>query len=432
METSDAQTPPLMRSTPIQSPTPSRARRRKVVFWIVVSLVALIAIGAGLGWFFRYRSNAAPPAAAQGAGDPRQRPVPVAVATAERADVPVGLGAIGTVTPLRTATIHARVNGQLARILFQEGQLVREGTLLAEVDPRPFEVLLAQVQGQYERDRALLANARIDLERYRVLLEQDSIARQQLDSQESLVRQYEGALRADQGQIDAARLQLAFTRITAPFAGRVGLRQIDAGNLVSTSDASGIAVVTQLQPITVVFSIPQDDLPTVLAHMQKSEPLEVEAWDRERRHQIGRGHLTAIDNVIDATTGTVKLKAQFANDTGTLFPNQFVNVQLHLAVQAGATVIPAAAVQRGTKGSFVYVVKNDQSVAQRPVTTGAPDGLRVVVTDGIVPGEQVVVDGVDRLRDGAKVMMAGAHPADKGDKGRPGGGRPKRDPAAPR
>ena len=350
-----------------------------------------------------------PGAAQQGGGKPGQpgaaRVTPVAVASVKNADVGVYLNGLGSVVPMYTVTIKSRVDGQLMRVLFQEGQTVRAGDLLAEIDPRPFQVQLEQAEGQLARDDALLKNAKVDLQRYRVLVEQDSIPRQQLDTQESLVRQYEAALKVDQSQIDNARLQLVYCRITAPVAGRLGLRLVDPGNIVHATDTNGLVVLTQLQPITVVFTIPEDSLPQVLKKLHAGEKMEVDAYDREQKVKLATGYLLTVDNQIDPTTGTVRLKASFKNEDGVLFPNQFVNARLQLDVKQGAVVIPTVAVQRGAQGTFVYVVNPDQTAAVRLVTIGATQGDNAAVESGVKPGELVVVDGADKLRDGAKVEV---------------------------
>jgi len=337
-------------------------------------------------------------------------PVPVVGAPASIGNVDIILSGLGTVTPLRTVTVRSRVEGELMRVLFQEGETVKEGQLLAEIDPRGFRVQLEQAEGQLAKDRALLENARLDLERYRALFKQDSIAKQQVDTQASLVRQYEGAVRVDRSQIESARLQLTYTRITAPVAGRVGLRLVDQGNIVRAGDAGGLLVITQLQPVAVLFTVPQDSVQAVMRRMQSGEKIPVEAWDREQRQKLADGVLASADNQVDPATGTVKLKAQFPNDDQALFPNQFVNVRMKLDRLVDAVVIPSAAVQRGAQGLFVYVVRPDDTVAQRTLKLGPAEGQRVAVLDGLAAGEVVVVDGMDRLRPGAQVEVAGARP----------------------
>jgi multidrug efflux system membrane fusion protein len=290
-------------------------------------------------------------------------------------------------------------------VLFQEGQPVRQGDVLAEIDPRPFQVQLSQAEGQMARDQALLRNAQVDLQRYRTLFEQDSIARQQLDTQESLVRQLEGAIKADQAQIDTARLQLTYSRVTAPLSGRLGLRQVDAGNVVHAGDATGLVVITQVQPIAVTFTIAEDNLLVTVRKLRSGEQLVVDAYDRSGKNKLGSGVLLSADNQIDATTGTVKLKAQFPNEDESLFPNQFVNAKLLVEVRHDAVIIPAAAIQRGTQGTFVYVVKPDDTVTVRPVKSGPVEGENCAIESGVQAGERVVVDGTDKLREGAKVEL---------------------------
>jgi membrane fusion protein, multidrug efflux system len=335
------------------------------------------------------------------------RPVAVVTAAARQDDVRVYVTALGSVLPLNTVTIRSRVDGELMAVHFKEGDLVKAGDLLAEIDRRPFEVQLTQAEGQLAKDQAYLDNARKDLERYRVLYAQDSIASQQVDTQESLVHQSEGTVKADQAQIDTAKLQLTYCRITAPFGGRVGLRLVDPGNIVHASDTTGLVVITQLQPIAVVFAIPEDTLPAVLAKLKAGEHPPVEAYDREQRRRLATGSLLTTDNQIDPTTGTVKLKALFPNASSELFPNQFVNARLLLDVKRGATVVPIAVVQRGAQGTFVYVVKPDHTVAVRRVTTGVTEGDDTSIAAGLSPGEVVVVEGADRLREGGTVEVRG-------------------------
>ncbi len=339
--------------------------------------------------------------------------VPVQVATAIRLDVPVYLNGLGTVTASNTATVKSRVDGQLMKLHFTEGKTVKAGQLLAELDPRPFQVSLSQAEGLLAHDQASLANAIVDLKRFQTLLSQESIARQQVDTQAALVRQLEGSLKTDRAQVDAARLQLDYSRITAPIGGRVGLKQVDLGNQVKSGDTNGLVVITQVQPINVVFTLPEAQLASVLAPQHSGETLAVEAWDREMKQTLARGKLLALDNQIDTTTGTVKLKAEFSNEDDTLFPNQFVNARLQVGTLRQAVVVPVGAVQTGKQGSFVWVLGANDRVSQRTVSTGPNDGERVVVSTGVAAGERLVTDGIDRLKPGMKVQVV--------EPGKPGG-----------
>jgi len=400
-------------------PTPPNPPRHRVPrsrrTWIAAAIVVVL---AGAGWYWLAHRNAAqPPAAgAPGAGMGAQRGgpggpggpgamprSPVVVNTVARRDMDVTLNGLGNVTPVANVTVRAQVSGPLLKVLFKEGQMVKAGDVLAEIDPRPFQATLDQATGQLARDQALLQNARLDQQRYKTLLGQDSISKQQVDTQDALVRQYEGTVKTDQGNVDTARIQLGYTRIVAPTSGRIGLRQVDPGNIVGTSDANGIALITQIQPITVLYTIPEDNLPTVLKKLNAGEKLSVQAWDRQMRNQLADGTLLTTDNQIDTTTGTVKLKAIFENKDGMLFPNQFVNVRTRVDTMQDAVVVPVAAIQRGQQGTFVYVVGDDNAVKVRTVTLGPTDGARTVVLKGVEEGERVVVDGADRLKEGMVV-----------------------------
>ena len=301
------------------------------------------------------RKPAEPSGSAGRGSDAGGKALPVVAAPVTKGPIDVYLNALGTVTPRNMVTVHSRVDGQLMRVAFREGQVVKAGELLAEIDPRPFQVQFTQAQGQMAKDQALLKNAQLDLERYRTLLSQDSISKQQVDTQESLVRQYQGAVQADQGQIDSAKLQLTYSRVTAPISGVVGLRQVDPGNVIHANDANGLVVITQIQPITVLFPIPEDNLPRVLGRMKSGATLAVEAYDRAQKVKLATGKLSTVDNQIDTTTGTVKLRAEFPNDDGALFPNQFVNVRMVVETHEDATLVPSAAIQRGAPLRVVSV-----------------------------------------------------------------------------
>jgi membrane fusion protein, multidrug efflux system len=395
--------------------------------WVAVIVILVIVAGA-LAWFL-LRAPATTPAGKGKAGtDPNARPLPVAAAPARKGNIDVYIDALGTVTPRNTVVVHSRVDGQLMSVGFREGQKVKTGDLVAQLDPRPFEVQLTQANGTMAHDQALLQNARIDLERYRTLLKQDSIASQQVDTQAALVRQYEGQVQADQGAIDNAKLQLTYSRVTAPISGRVGLRLVDPGNIVHASDANGLVTITQEQPITVIFPVAEDDVPRIVKRMQSGGPVTVDAYDRTGKTKLATGRLLTLDNQIDTTTGTVKLKAEMPNDDGALFPNQFVNVRMAVETRQDATLVPSAAIQRGTPGTFVFLVKPDQSVAVTPVKLGAVEGETTEVKSGLGSGDRVVVDGADKLRDGAKVEVVDANARATGQtappsKGSPGAGQ---------
>lgn len=394
----DAHTTP---ETEVAAPDQPRPRRRRGWLWVALALL----LAVGVGFLLVRRADEARQADESARVE---RPVPVADAVVAVADMPVTIDALGTVTPLATVTVQTRIDGALTRIGFREGQDVRKGDFLAEVDPRPYRIALEQAEAQLAKDQALLRNAEVDLNRYRNLVAEDSIARQQLDTQESLVRQYSAQVKLDQALVDEARLNLDYCRILSPVDGRVGLRLKDEGNYIRASDTSGIVVITQLQPITVVFTIPEDKLQLVLSRMQRSPSLPVAAYDRSGVTRIADGTLATIDNQIDATTGTIKLKASFANADERLYPNQFVNVRLLVDTLTGVTVVPSAAVQRGTSGAYVYVINADHTVAARPVTIGTAGGDRTQIRSGLTVGERIVSDGVDRLREGSKVTVPSA------------------------
>lgn len=360
----------------------------------------------------------------KGRGRLSGEPMTVTASTAVQADFPVYLTALGNVVPLQTVTVRSRVDGEIVRIAFKEGQTVKAGDLLAKIDPRPFQAQLMQAEGQLRRDQALLKNADIDLIRYKTLLAQDSIAEQQTIGQEWLVKQYRGTVEIDKGLVADARLQLSYTDITAPISGRIGLRLVDQGNIVHAADAGGLAVITQIQPITVVFTVPEDTLPELMKHFTDDRQMAVEAYDRSGSLKLAQGRLAAIDNQIDAATGTVKLKAQFANADMALFPNQFVTVRLHLETLPGAVVIPTTAIQRGAIGTFVYAVDADQKALVKTIRLGPLEGGRAAVLEGLRAGDRVVVDGADKLRNNSRVNVLSdrGESADGPDKSKAGGG----------
>jgi multidrug efflux system membrane fusion protein len=331
----------------------------------------------------------------------------VGASTAALGDVRVILNELGTVTPLATVTVQTQINGQLTDVGFTEGQLVKKGDFLAQIDPRPYEYLKEQYEGQLAHDQGLLAQAQMDQKRYETLAQQNSIARQQAEDQVFIVQQYAGSVKQDQGLVDAQALNIAYCRIVSPITGRVGLRLVDPGNYVQTTNAGGIAVITQLQPISVVFTLPEDDLPEIMPQFSAGTPLIVTAYDRANLRQLAVGKVSAVDNQIDTTTGTVKVKAQFDNENNTLFANQFVNVRLLVKTLQNAVTVPTSAIQRGAPGAYVYVINADNTVSVRQVSTGAVDGNITAINSGLSAGERVVTDGTDRLRDGIKVLIAG-------------------------
>ena len=379
----------------------ARATRRRRLILAGVGAAALIAV---LAWAMKPagQTGGGRGGFARGAGG--GGPVPVRAVAATTGTVDVTVDALGTVAALNTATIHSRVDGPLLKVPFREGQLVKGGDLLAQIDPSTFQAALDQAEGQLSKDEAQRAGARVDLERYRGLLAKDSIARQTVDAQRFTVQQLEGAVRADKAAVENVRLQLTFTRITAPFAGRVGLRQVDPGNMVHASDANGIVVLTQTHPIYVVFAVPSEYVPQINRRFSRGDALPVEALDRDGK-VVASGKLAAVDNQIDTTTGTIKLKALFDNSDDSLFPDQFVTARLRLDTLSGATLVPSAAVQRGAPGTFVYVVNADNTVSLRKMSPGPSSGDLVSVKDGVRPGEKVVIDGLDKLRDGAQVAL---------------------------
>ena len=385
------------RTQPRQTVPPPRRRRR----WLTPLIALLVLAGTGyVAW--RLLSEHGQPAQTRNAGGPPQS---VGVATTGASDLDVVLTGLGSVTPLATVTVKTQINGQLTQVAFTEGQMVHKGDFLAQIDPRPYEVALEQAQGTLARDQGLLAQARADNARYQTLSKQDSISKQQVQDQVYLIKQDEGLVMTDQGMVDSAKLNLTYCHIVSPVDGRVGIRLVDPGNYVQTSDTNGLVVLTQLQPMSVVFTLPEDDVNEIQAQMAAG-PLRVSAYDRTNTKLIATGALATTDNQVDPTTGTIKLRAMFQNTDNALFPQQFVNARLLARTVKGVVAVPQAAVQHGAPGDFVYLVKPDDTVGIQVVKLGVSDGGKVEITDGLKPGDKVVTDGLDRLKDGAKIIIA--------------------------
>ena len=378
--------------------TPRISRR-----WLIALVVLL---GALLLWWLLPGK----PAAKKVGNSPWDGPVPVRLTEVGSGDFHIELKALGTVTALNTVNVRSRVDGELVKVFFEEGQLVKAGDLLAQIDPRPYQVALQQAEGTLAQNQAQLKNAEIDLARYQGLYAEDSIAKQTLDTQQALVGQYRGTVKSNQAAVAEARLNLDFTRIRAPIAGRLGLRQVDLGNLVRSSDTTPLVVITQVEPIAVNFTLPEKDLPPVLARVRDNQKLRVEAWDRGEQQRLAEGELHSLDNQIDVATGTVKLKARFANTGEQLFPNQFVNVRLRVETRQQATLIPSAAVQFGARGTFVFVLGEGDKVQIRDVRIAASDGATSLVEEGVKVGERLVLEGIDKLKDGSQVQVIGNEP----------------------
>lgn len=367
----------------------------------LIVLAAAVAAFAAAAWLLTPKATPAPKGRSRSGGGTNS----VAAIRAQAGEMPIVVNGLGTVTPLATVTVQSQISGQITQIAFREGQRVKRGDPLIQIDPRPYQVALEQAQGALTRDLALLENSRIDLKRYEMLFKQDSIAEQQLATQRSLVAQHEGTVQTDRAQIDAARLNLTYCHIVSPVDGRVGLQQVTLGNYVTPATPNGLVVITQIKPIAVVFPLPEDQIQPILEQLHAGKTLTATAYDRGHNIRLAAGTMSTIDSQIDTTTGTVKLKALFPNADERLFPNQFVNVDLLLDTLRGATLIPQAGIQRGAPGTYVYVVNEDNTVSVRKVTLGPADAENVTIASGVTLGEVVVVDGVDRLREGAKVAL---------------------------
>jgi membrane fusion protein, multidrug efflux system len=389
--------------------------RHKSRWWIWLLLI-LLAATAGYRFYPQViaGNTKTENKAEKSAGKKGSQAIPVVATAARRSDLPIYLTGLGSVTAFNTVTIRSRVDGELMKVAFTEGQIVHQGDLLAEIDPRPYEAQLAQAEGQQAKDKAQLENAKVDLSRYQTLDAQRVIPRQQAETQAAMVHQLEGTLQADQGMIQNIKLNLTYCRIMAPLTGRIGLRTVDQGNIVHAADPNGLATIAQLQPIAVLFNLPQDNLPQVLAKMRAGQTLAVEAYDRDLKMKLATGKLLTVDNAIDPSTGTARFKAEFANEDGSLFPNQFVNARLLVDTRHGIVTVPGAAIQHSPQSSYVYVVNSDQTVSMREVVPGAVEGDDASVSSGLQAGEIVVVDGVDKLQQGTRVEARITGPASKG------------------
>ena len=385
---------------PARLNTPPRRKRRSFA-WLWLLILGGLAYG-GFRYYQQNQQKQQAAAAAQ-AAKAGQRPVSVITAPVKLGEIPIYLRGLGSVTPFNTVAVKSRVDGQLIAIHFTEGQFIKQGDLLAEIDPRPFQVQLEQAEGQLARDQATLNDAKTNLARYEALWNEKVIAKQQLDTQRSAVGQSEGTIESDKASIDNARLQLTYAKVTAPISGRIGLRQVDAGNIVHAADPNGLVNISQIQPITVLFNIPSDNLPPILSKLRSSTKLRVDAYDRDDKNKLATGTLLTVDNQIDQSTGTSRLKAIFSNSDNALFPNQFVNCRLLLDTNHGAVIVPAAAIQRGPQGTYVYLVTPAGKAAVRPVTLGPTEGDDVSISNGLKEGDTVVVEGQDKLQDGSKV-----------------------------
>jgi multidrug efflux system membrane fusion protein len=399
-----------------RSPSPVQPRKKRGV-WVWFAVIFVIALSS----YYLVQRNNQKATGAKSAARPAARAIPVVTAAATRGSMGVYLNGLGAVSAFNTVTVRTRVDGELIKVAFEEGQLVHAGDLIAKIDPRPYQVQLEQAEGQMARDEATLNNAKVDQKRYEVLMSQDAIPKQQLDTQVATVRQSEGAIKSDQATIDSAKLQLVYCDIHSPLSGRIGLRMVDQGNMVHAADVNGLAAITQLQPIAVIFNIAEDHLPDVTKKMRAGAKFLVEAWDRDMKKKLATGVLLTIDNQVDQATGTVRFKASFPNEDDSLFPNQFVNARLLLDTKRSVVIVPAAAIQRSPDSMYVYVVKSDNTVEVRNIVSTLTEGDQSAIDRGLEAGEKVVIDGVDKLQPGAKVTMGGkggdapkgGHPAGK-------------------
>jgi len=430
----------------LAAPPSSRKPKKRGLIWVVFLLMV-----AGVAGYAVWRASH-PAAVVRGAGGggggrggAQLGPVPVVVSKVTRSSIPVFLNGLGNVTAFYTVTVKSRVDGQIMKVDFNEGDLVHEGQVLIEIDPRPYQVQLELAEGTLARDQAMLNNAKLDLQRYQTLLAQDAIPKQQLDTQTALVAQYEGNIKQDTANIDSAKLNLTYAKVTAPITGVVGLRQVDPGNIVHASDTNGMIVITQLQPISVLFTIPEDNLPQVTQKLRAGAHLPVDAYNRDNSKKVASGMLVTLDNQIDSTTGTSKLKAVFNNTDNALFPQQFVNIRLLVDTLGNQQVVPNVAVQNGQQGSFIYVVDDDSRVHLKTVRVGIATETSSQILGGVSDGDRVVVDGTDRLIEGARVRVRKAGELDnppgfdptagggggggkRGGKGKKGGGNSKKGP----
>jgi membrane fusion protein, multidrug efflux system len=397
LEVREKEAPVFPEAAPDGPPDKKRPRGRFRFGWILLGL----GLVGGLVWWVRQAPTPEP--SGRAAAGPS---MPVVAGTVEKGDIDIAFDGLGTVTPLATVTVVSQISGQLMKVNYQEGQLVKQGDLLIEIDSRPYELALRNAQGQLERDQALLDNAQLDLARYEQLVTQNAVPKQTLDTQKSLVVQYQGAVITDQATIDTAKLNILYCNITAPVTGRVGLRLVDPGNYINTASTTNLVVITELQPMSVIFTMPEDNLPEVLERLRANATLEATAFDRAGTNRLAVGTLTTLDNQVDTTTGQVKLRAQFPNNDLALFPNQFVNVRLLVDTLRNVTVVPGAAIQRGAPGTFVYLINPaDHTVSVRKVVLGPGSSERTSVRSGLSPGDRVVIDGADKLRDGAKITL---------------------------